>query len=256
MKERLRENRKKMALVFMRYAAVFVVALVSAYFIAESRMFSGRPVIAMQTLTVPSGQRAHITLPDGSSVWVNAGSTLKYPSTFEDERRVSVSGEALFEVAKDKEHPFIVSTGKMDVKALGTKFDVFNYPSHPLSVTLFEGSIHVYKLDNENTGYVLSPNECITEVENGYQVSAISDEATIWISGLYAFNRVKLKVILDKLELYYDTKIIVKCPAILDYEFTGKFRQRDGIMEVLRLIRKIYPFKIQKDEDTNTITLY
>ena len=77
--------------------------------------------VIAQELSVPAGQRAHILLPDGSKVWVNAGSTLSYPSLFSDERRVKLIGEAFFEVAKG-DKPFIVSTGKVDVKALGTQF--------------------------------------------------------------------------------------------------------------------------------------
>lgn len=250
------EENKQRFVRFMRYIAILVLGFFIAWLTTDKYMSSKIPQAVTQVLTVPAGQRAHITLPDGSKVWVNAGSTLQYLSYFGDERRVTIIGEAFFEVAKDKEHPFIVSTGKMNVQATGTRFNVFNYPAHPLSVSLLEGSIRVYNPNGEQPEYRLRPNQQIIETRTGYEVSTIGENPVMWKEGLYAFKKQPLKAILTKLELYYDVKIIVRDPAILNCEYTGKFRQRDGIMEVLRLVRKIHPFKFDKDEDTNTITLY
>lgn len=201
------------------------------------------PQPVTQELSVPAGQRAHIVLPDGSKVWVNAGSTLTYPSIFGEERRVKLNGEAFFEVAKGT-LPFIVSTGKVDIKALGTQFNVFNYPSEELTVALLEGSVRVYHPEQEQQGVLLSPEQQLTATANGrFLVGSITKDPIIWKDGLYAFDKQKLKDILKKLELYYDVKIIVKDTSILEYEYTGKFRQRDGVMEVLRIIQKIHPSK-------------
>lgn len=193
--------------------------------------------VIAQELSVPAGQRAHILLPDGSKVWVNAGSTLSYPSLFSDERRVKLIGEAFFEVAKG-DKPFIVSTGKVDVKALGTQFNVFNYPKEELSVALLEGSVRIYRPEYERQGVILKPNQQLTENNGRFLISPIDKNPIIWKEGLYAFDKQKLKDILKKLELYYDVKIFVKDVSILEYEYTGKFRQRDGVMEVLRIIQK------------------
>lgn len=84
-------------------------------------------------------------------------------------------------------------------------------------------------------------------------MGSITKDPIIWKDGLYAFDKQKLKDILKKLELYYDVKIIVKDTSILEYEYTGKFRQRDGVMEVLRIIQKIHPFKIKQKENTNEL---
>ena len=124
------------------------------------------PQPVTQKLSVPAGQRAHIVLPDGSKVWVNAGSTLTYPSIFGEERRVKLNGEAFFEVAKGT-LPFIVSTGKVDIKALGTQFNVFNYPSEELTVALLEGSVRVYHPEQEQQGVLLSPEQQLTATANG-----------------------------------------------------------------------------------------
>ena len=250
MEARQAEKRKRLFFYFLRYAAIVFVCIVSTWWITFSFVGTDilQPVVA-QELSVPAGQRAHILLPDGSKVWVNAASTLSYPSVFGDERRVKLTGEAFFEVAKGNK-PFIVSTGKVDVKALGTQFNVFNYPKEELAVALLEGSVRIYRPECERQGVIL------TEDNGRFLISSIDKNPIIWKEGLYAFDKQKLKDILKKLELYYDVRILVKNPSILEYEYTGKFRQRDGVMEVLRIIQKIHPFKIEQKEDTNEIILY
>ena len=153
--------------------------------------------------------------------------------------------------------PFIVSTGKVDIKALGTQFNVFNYPSEELTVALLEGSVRVYHPEQEQQGVLLSPEQQLTATANGrFLVGSITKDPIIWKDGLYAFDKQKLKDILKKLELYYDVKIIVKDTSILEYEYTGKFRQRDGVMEVLRIIQKIHPFKIKQKRIRMKLLLY
>lgn len=261
--ERFRHARKAeqwkhtLAGVF-RYAAVLVVGVVSTWWIT-TRVFhtAGQPMaVVEQQLTVPAGQRAHLVLPDGSKVWVNASSTLSYPSVFAGhERRVQIVGEAFFEVAKN-EVPFIVSTGKMDVKALGTQFDVYNYPADEMAVSLLEGSVKVFAPQHESHGVLLSPGQQVREDQGKWVVSQTGHDPVLWKEGIYAFKNQTMGYILKKLEMYYDVKFIVKSPSILNYTYTGKFRQRDGVMEVLRIIRKIHPFKMLYKEGEKEITLY
>lgn len=252
---RRKTERRRISFGFLRYAAVVAVCVAATWWISSLRFsLSGDAQPVAQELTVPAGQRAHIVLPDGSKAWVNAGSTLSYPSVFGSERRVALSGEACFEVAKG-ERPFIVSTGKVDVRALGTQFNVFSYPGEELSVSLLEGSVRVYAPDRERQGVVLTPGQQLVETGGRFVVGNITDDPAMWREGLYAFDGQNLKEILRRLELYYDVKFVVTDPAILDYEYTGKFRQRDGVMEVLRIIQKIHPFKMERDEEKNEITL-
>ena len=255
MQARQAEKGKRLFLHLLRYAAMVTVCIVSTWWITFSFVGTDMPQAVAQELTVPAGQRAHIVLPDGTKVWVNAGSILSYPSVFGEERRVKLTGEAFFEVSKGTA-PFIVSTGKVDIKALGTQFNVFNYPTEELSVALLEGSIRIYHPGQEQQGIILKPNQELVETDGHFHISSISEDPIIWKEGLYVFNKQKLEDILRKLELYYDVKIIVKDTSISAYEYTGKFRQRDGVMEVLRIIQKIHPFKIEKKENTNEIILY
>lgn len=254
MQARKAEKGKRLFLHLLRYAAIFAACIASTWWITFMFVGTDKLQPVAQELFVPAGQRAHILLPDGSKVWVNAGSTLRYPSVFGEERRVELIGEAFFEVAKGTV-PFIVSTGDVDIKALGTQFNVFNYPSEKLSVALLEGSVRVYHLNGKQQGATLKPNQELTETDGYFFVKSIDTNPIIWKDGIYAFDKQKLKDILKKLELYYDVNIIVRHASILEYEYTGKFRQRDGVMEVLRIIQKIHPFKIKRKENTNEIFL-
>lgn len=253
--QRLQEKRRRLFLVTMRYAAVVVACVLSTWWLASTYVSRSMQSVAMQELYVPAGQRAQLVLPDGSKVWLNAGSRLHYPSVFNEERRVQLSGEAFFEIKKG-ENPFIVSTGKVDVRVLGTKFNVFNYPNEDLSVSLLQGSVCAYSPTNAKERIYLKPNQTLVESKGRYHVEKMTDDPIIWKDGLYAFNNKKMSEIIRKLELYYDVQIIVKDTRLLDYEYTGKFRQRDGVKEVLRLIQKIYPFQIKEIEGTNKIILY
>lgn len=209
-----------------------------------------------QELYVPAGQRAELTLPDGSKVWLNAGSRLSYPSTFTNERRVSLSGEGYFVVAPNKEVPFIVSTSTIDVRALGTEFNVSSYPSsRNIEVYLQKGSVKTYFPGAETNGLIMLPGQCLVQNGKKLELKEMDPDILLWREGLYTFKKQKLGKIIEKLELYYDVRINVKDPEILDYEYVGKFRQRDGILTILQVIQKIHKFKIEKDEELNQITL-
>ena len=251
-----RRLHRNLAATLLRYAAVAILCIASTlaatYYIDKKT--APQPIV--QTLTVPAGQRAHITLPDGSRVWVNAGSTLSYPSSFGSERKVEIKGEALFSVTHDERHPFIVSTGKMDVRVLGTRFSVSNYRHDPLSVALLEGSVVAYRPGSEAEGYRLRPLQQLVETADGYVIRPVDNDPSAWCNGIYSFNNRQLAEIFHQLELYYDVRIIVKRRQILTARCTAKFRQRDGVMEVLRIISKITPFKISHDDSSGVITLY
>jgi ferric-dicitrate binding protein FerR (iron transport regulator) len=257
--KRLRRKRKAKRLVLLAtgYAAAVGLLVSVTWWAAISYRQQEKPVIVQQELFVPAGQRARIILPDGSVAWLNAGSTLSYPSIFENERNVSLTGEAYFDVAYDPNKPFIVSTDSIHVQALGTQFDVYNYSkAEYMNTALIQGSIKVYKTGDKSEGIILKPNQQLFYKDGTFRVEAFTDtDKLLWKEGIYSFNKESLTTIIKKLELYYDVEIIVKDPTILQHKYTGKFRQRDGVVEILRIIRKIHPFKIYKDEELNQITL-
>ena len=215
-------------------------------------------IAEQQEFFVPAGQRARLKLPDGTFVWLNAGSTLTYPSVFGKERKVYLQGEGFFDVAKNQDSPFIVSAGSLNIRALGTQFNVFCYPNvEMISTSLIEGAVKVYRPEDEVNGIVLEPNQQLIYNQKSFQMFRMQNkDDLLWKEGIYNFKSERLEEILKKLELYYDVKIIVKSPEILSYRYTGKFRQRDGVAEILRIIQKIHHFKISENEERSIITLY
>ena len=239
----------------MRYAAVFMGIVASTWMVALHTLSDSEKI---NKLYVPAGQRAQITLSDGTEVWLNAKSTLTYPANFlAEERCVNIVGEAYFDVAKDTEKPFIVSSKNIEMKVLGTEFNVYSYPELDLVETkLIEGSLQVSESGNQSNRVVLKPNEQVSYSDGIMNVSTITNDAyLLWKEGIYTFDNAPFAQIIKKLELYYDVTIQVESPALLEFRYTGKFRQRDGVNEILRMIQKIHKFKIAKNEDENIITL-
>ena len=243
------------------YAAAISLIIVTTLFFASNEKIDNQLVVqspvGMQELYVPIGQRARLTLPDGTVAWLNAGSTISYPSVFSGDRNVLLSGEAYFEVFKNEEQSFIVETGTVNIKALGTSFNVSSYPRAEYQNTiLLDGIAKVYKPNNESEGIILSPGQQLFYEDGLFRKEIFTDyNVLLWKDGIYSFENAKLDAIISKLELYFDVDIIINCPTILDKEYTGKFRQKDGVMEILRIIEKIHPFNITKNEDLNQIIL-
>lgn len=143
------------------------------------------------------------------------------------------------------------------MEVLGTQFNVYSYPGAGyIQTKLIEGSLRVYQADNKNSSIILKPDEQVTIRGNNMTVGHINNpDHMLWRNGIYSFNNERLIVILEKLQLYYDVKIVVEDPEIFNVRYTGKFRQRDGIDEILRILQKIQPFKIMRDRENNIITL-
>lgn len=239
----------------LKYAAV----LLAGFFVAVAAVKwhdAGTDTVAMQELLVPSGQHARLLLSDGSKVWVNAGSRLRYPSHFDGERRIELQGEALFDVAKDSLRPFIVSAGGMAVKVLGTKFDVRAYADKSFSVSLLRGLVRVYREGTGEAGVILHPNERFTMAGGQYVVDAGSEDVAAWTNGIIVFRSTRMADIVKELQSMYNVRITVRDRSILDFEYSGKFRQRDGVMAILQLVSKVHPFRIAQHEEKNEIILY
>jgi len=255
---KLRHRRMFNRAVRIAGVAAAILALVTVTYFYTLNRVQNLQDEQLLSLHVPAGQRLNFTLQDGTSVWLNSRSTLYYPAVFaKDKRQVLVEGEALFEVTHDAKRPFIVSSDGVNMKVLGTTFNVFSYPETEfIRTSLLEGSLMVYYENEESKNVVLKPSEQITIEKGKMKVEHISDTGYfLWTEGLYSFYNEPLANILEKLKLYFDVEIIVKDSTIYTWEYTGKFRQQDGIDEILRIINKIHKFKIEKDEELNKIIL-
>ncbi|MDR1501136.1 MAG: FecR domain-containing protein [Prevotella sp.] len=222
------------------------------------RYFSGQETTRFNTLYVPAGQRVSFRLEDGTTVWLNAQTRLSYPVAFaKRERRVVVEGEAFFEVAKDAGRPFVVSAGDVELRILGTTFNLYNYPQEDFSrISLLEGSLQVLNLSRPLESVTLQPNHELTFQNGQMKLSNITDpNYFLWKNGIYSFDNEPFENILKKLELYYDIHIEVKDTTMLQWRYTVKFRQRDGIDEILRLLQQVHTFQMQINEENNCVTI-
>ena len=212
--------------------------------------------IALQTITVPAGQRINITLADGTNVWLNARTTIQYPITFnEKERLVKLDGEAYFDVTKDKSKPFIVQTDNYNVEVLGTQFDVNAYSeTGEFETTLMSGSVKVASASDSTQKITLKPNNKVFLQDGKLHVTAVDDYNPYrWKEGLICFKNETFTSIMKDFEKYYGLTIQVKNKNVFKYVYTGKFRQTDGIDYALRVLQKDIKFTYQRDDENQII---
>ncbi|MEJ2901757.1 FecR domain-containing protein [Pedobacter panaciterrae] len=163
----------------------------------------------LNSITTARGQQYQVALPDGSKIWLNAASTLTFPATFTSlkQRKVELVGEAYFEVAKDKIHPFIVKTDKQEVEVLGTHFNVNSYSDEDATrTTLLEGSV---KVSNHNEHKILQPGQESLLAKNNLSVrKADTEGAVAWKNGDFIFNNEDFGSILRQVARWYNVEIV------------------------------------------------
>ncbi len=251
-------SRRLMKPVFievMKIAAILIIAIVFTRY-----LFPGGKVdnlVVMQTLHVPAGQRAEITLEDGTNVWLNANTTLTFPNQFKGgTREVKLNGEGFFKVASNKAKPFIVKTQIYDIKVTGTMFNVIAYSKNKIFETsLLEGAVEVLK-PNDLKSLLLKPNERVFLKNNQLSVEAIThSNHFLWKEGIISFEDMPFAEMANKLELFFDLKIEIKNSKLLKYRCTGKFRTKDGIEHILKVLQLSNKFTYKINEKLNTITI-
>lgn len=236
-----------------RVAAVIVVAISCALLLKE--YYYGKAA-QMQMVAVPAGQRAQITLADGTKVWLNAQSTLSYSPQFgRSDRDVELDGEAYFEVAKNEDIPFNVNTETNQVRVVGTHFNVCAYRgTNEFTTTLLEGVVDIYARGGEHPLTRLGVNEAFITRDGKYRKERFTDfDYLRWKDGLYCFDDAPFNLLLGKLEKYYKVKIIVQNPEVLNYRCTGKFKDQDGVEHVLKVIQKDNPFTYSMSAEKDSI---
>jgi transmembrane sensor len=184
------------------------------------------------TVSTPTGRQYQLILPDGSKVWLNASSALTFPTIFsaKGNRMITLSGEAYFEVAKDKSRPFIVKTNTQEVKVLGTHFNI-NSNHSTVRTTLLEGSVAVSPLGYINgqegmalpaSGVLLKPGEQAVQKSGKIEVISVdTEQAVSWKDGWFYFKSASLSEVLNEAAKWYDLKITYKNDVPAD-RFTGK----------------------------------
>ena len=211
-----------------------------------------------QSIYVPAGQRAELMLADGTKVWLNSRSTLTFPGSFKGNiRNVKLDGEGYFAVTKNVEQPFIVETNKCNVKVLGTEFNVMAYAADSVwETSLLEGAVEILVPGSNNSGMRLEPNMMASLKGNRLVKGRIKEvDYFLWREGLLCFNDISVRDMIEKLKLYYGVDIVVNNTRILKNRYTGKFRTKDGVEHVLKVLRLNNKFTYTKDDETNVITI-
>ncbi len=210
--------------------------------------------ITYNQIKVPRGQQFMVVLPDGSKVWLNAASSLHFPTTFKGEtREVSLTGEGYFEIAKNETRPFIVhvhsGADKADVLVLGTQFNIKAYEnSYGIRTTLLEGKVRVM---SKKSSCSLNPGDATLLQEDGrlQLLKKVSiQEAVAWKNGLFYFNNTDIKIVMRQIERWYDKRVLYK--GKVNAQISGLISRSTSlpkVLQMLELTREAH-FKIQGNE--------
>jgi hypothetical protein len=204
--------------------------------------------LVYNTIKIPYGKRFELQLSDGTIVHLNSGTTLKYPVKFiaSGNRQVFLDGEAFFDVTKDKTHPFVVNADNLNVRVLGTHFNVSNYPEDKLTdVVLVEGSVGLYTENekfNPEKNTILKPGfkGSFSKADNQIKTKAVvTDVYTAWIKGGLTFRDMTFKDITKKLERHYNITIVNQNAKLSDEKFNASFGD-EPIAKVLSYFNEIH----------------
>lgn len=257
-------------------AAVLIFVAAGVYFLKTGTFSAnkgGDITAGWLQKSAAKGKKIALTLADGTHITLNSQSTIRYPASFEgDTREIMLSGEAYFDVFKDHQHPFIIHTNKMNVKVLGTTFNVRSYPQDTvIETTLLTGTIEVTMKDRPSDRIILKPNEKLI-VKNDviervkqlpwdtgreparsgapkYMLTSLShidgDDGgvleTAWMKNRFSFDNNTFAELADKMEVWYGVEIEFKNEKAKEYNFSGVF-DNDTIQQALDGLRNIEKF--------------
>ncbi len=197
---------------------------------------------AEMVVEAPLGSKTRLYLPDGTLVWLNAGSTITYSQGFGvEERKLKLSGEGYFEVTRNKQLPFEITTKELQLRVLGTKFNFRNYPEdEEVSVSLLEGKVSLRNyLKNDALCYLEPDQKAILNKKNGkLMVSASEARYTAeWTNGFLFFDEELLPDLIKELESSYNVKIYIEDESLKTFRFYGNFvRKEQTIQEILEML--------------------
>lgn len=252
---RLEENKEarrfRFIQVFQRVAAILIVPLVLSfmaylYFQPEKVEL----LDAYAEIQCPMGVRTKFTLPDGTTGFLNSGSTLSYPVAFDRTRRVELNGEAYFDVVHNEKSPFTVKTRELNIRVLGTTFNVISYPGEATEeIILQTGKVEV--MDNAGkTLTELNPDQRLTvnhEELTAKRSTVIASQYTSWTEGKLVFRNEDMKQVAQRLSRWYNAEIVLADKSLEDYTFYATFVD-EPLDEVLKLLAFTTPMAYREEK--------
>ncbi|MCA6028646.1 DUF4974 domain-containing protein [Bacteroides thetaiotaomicron] len=243
-----------------RYAAVVAIIIAVGCISYWQGEVNVKDTFADISVEAPLGSKTKLYLPDGTLVWLNAGSRMTYSQGFGVEnRKVELEGEGYFEVKRNEKIPFFVKTKDLQLQVLGTKFNFRDYPEdHEVVVSLLEGKVGLNNLLREEKEAVLSPDErAVLNKANGLLTveSVTASNASQWTDGYLFFDEELLPDIAKELERSYNVKIHIANDSLKTFRFYGNFvRREQNIQEVLEALASTE--KMQYKIEERNITIY
>lgn len=282
----LNSGKKKNYIKLFRYAA-FIAVLVCIGLLAyrySSNVLNKKAEITYTEIITSDGQKKEVELPDGTKVWINSGTKLKYASNFgKTDRELFLQGEAYFDVKRDTSKMFIVRAENITIKVLGTSFNVKCYPElKTIETTVISGTVSLESnektegkdivilnkkekatfLKNQQKMYVTkNPNENPKSTVEPIELKklSISDEETKYIASWkdqsLSFNNESFEEMAFKLQKWYNVKITIKDEKLKDYRYKGKFDNGKSIFEVLQVIKLTTPISYEYNEKVKEIII-
>lgn len=272
--------------ILSSFIVLILASTITIFVLREKKAIARSIAVSENNVSTRPGSKSQVTLPDGTIVILNADSKLTYPDNFlGDTREVSLEGEAFFKVAHNKKKPFIIHSKAMDIKVLGTVFNVKAYPQESTSeATLITGSIEVTLTNHSNEKIMLKPSEKITvsnlvplikEAEkvktNIVAIKPVEEMPLIsidqvsedkkenifkeigWTQNKLMFKNESLESIVNTMERWYGRTIEIKSDRLKDQKFTGNFTE-ESCMQVIQALQLSYNFSYKKEN--NSIIIY
>lgn len=273
-------KRRRIYTEIMKYAAILILAVFTTslyyYFTREEIEVSNKTT----DLIIQNGSKGKLVLPDGTNVWLNSGSTISYPENLStaSRRKVKLTGEAFFDVTKDENRPFFIETNGIDIKVLGTKFNVKAYPDEKvIETTLISGEVELFKKGKKQKVLLSKPNQKAVLKQNT-QTAKTKDNKTIqkktpaqqvpsseketikveqveepelitsWKDGKLIFKDETFANIEKLLERWYDVNIYFIDDKVKKIRYTGVF-EKETIEQALYALELSYPFKFEIDKN-------
>ncbi|MGV8136315.1 MAG: FecR family protein [Mangrovibacterium sp.] len=251
--ERVRHEPKSLLFYMARIAAVLFVPLAIAFFFQLQKKSPSAGI--MQTISTPLASRTTFDLPDGSKVWLNSGSSVSFPADFSSERKVTLAGEAFFDVKKG-DAPFVVEASGFTVNVLGTAFNVMAYDNEQPAVTLERGKISLHSVSGQQMD--LQPGQQAIIDTLNHSVTKRNVEARLyssWTQNQMIFQNEALGEVLNRLERWYNVDILVKDPGLLKTPLTATI-EYESIWEVMDLMDLTLPIGYTYDKDKRELKIY
>ena len=244
-------RRVKIYSIGLRVAAVLVLGLLfsSVWFYMESR--SASESVPLQTVSIPYGAKTQLLMPDGSTVWLNSGSTLSYSGDFSKKRQVLLKGEAFFEVKKS-DIPFDVNTSYGKIRVLGTAFNVLAYPETGFVTTLVRGSVKISSERNNQSQILVSGEQAGLVNDNLVKSKVETELFTSWKDGKMIFRREPFPNLMKRLERWFNVKIVYLPEDFKDLWYTGAI-ENETITEVMEMVGTAAPVQFTFDSKTRVI---